>query len=100
MNHLRYTLMPYIYSCAGLCWLKDRSMMKLLAFAYPEETAVFHIMDQYLFGEELMVCPVTEPMYYGENSAELTDTVKTRRNICRNRFLSVDFVRSIVKLQC
>ena len=41
MNHLRYTLMPYIYSCAGLCWLKDRSMMKLLAFAYPEETAVF-----------------------------------------------------------
>ena len=26
-----------------------------------------------------MVCPVTEPMYYGENSAELTDTVKTRR---------------------
>ena len=79
MNHLRYTLMPYIYSCAGLCWLKDRSMMKLLAFAYPEETAVFHIMDQYLFGEELMVCPVTEPMYYGENSAELTDTVKTRR---------------------
>lgn len=79
MNHLRYTLMPYIYSCAGLCWLKDRSMMKLLAFAYPEETAVFHIMDQYLFGEELMVCPVTEPMYYGENSSELTDTVKTRR---------------------
>lgn len=53
--------------------------MKLLAFAYPEETAVFHIMDQYLFGEELMVCPVTEPMYYGENSTELTDTVKTRR---------------------
>ena len=79
MNHLRYMLMPYIYSCAGLCWLKDRSMMKLLAFMYPQEKEVYDIMDQYMFGEELMVCPVTAPMYYGVNSTVLTDVIRTRR---------------------
>lgn len=79
MNHLRYTLMPYIYSCAGLCWLEDRSMMRLLAFAYPEDKEVYNIVDQYMFGDKLMVCPVTEPMYFGENSTELTDSIKTRK---------------------
>ena len=40
-------------------------MMRLLAFAYPGDREVWGIMDQYLFGDSIMVCPVLEPMYYG-----------------------------------
>ncbi|MGN0267134.1 MAG: TIM-barrel domain-containing protein, partial [Lachnospiraceae bacterium] len=45
-NRLRYELIPYIYSYAGLCWLKDQSMIRLLAFAWPEDREVWNITDQ------------------------------------------------------
>lgn len=37
INKLRYELIPYIYSYAGLSWLENGSMMRLLAFAYPKD---------------------------------------------------------------
>ena len=62
---LRYKLMPYIYSTAGKAWLNDASMIRMLAFDYPEDAKARECKDQFMFGESLMVCPVTEPMYYG-----------------------------------
>lgn len=64
-NRLRYELMPYIYSLAGRVWLEDASMIKLLAFEFPKDSIAREISDQYLFGEELMVCPVTKPQTSG-----------------------------------
>ncbi len=78
-NRLRYRLLPYIYSLAGAAWREDASVMKPLAFAFPKDTQVLDCKDQYLFGDRLMVCPVTEPMYYGVDSAELADVPKCRR---------------------
>lgn len=69
-NKLRYELMPYIYSLAGLSWLEDRSILRHLAFAFPQDRQVWEIKDQYLFGEGLMVCPVTEPFYYNKGSGQ------------------------------
>lgn len=71
-NQLRYELMPYIYSLAGNVWLEDASIMKPLAFGFPEDREVWDVMDQYLFGEGMMICPVTTPGYYvdAENSKE------------------------------
>ena len=77
-NRLRYELMPYIYSLAGRTWLQDESMMRFLAFDYPTDEVACSIKDQYLFGDSLMVCPVTKPMYYGVNSAVLNGVAKTR----------------------
>lgn len=77
-NRLRYRLLPYIYSLAGDTWLTDSLIMKPLAFAFPKDTQALDCKDQYLFGENLMVCPVTEPMYYGVNSEKLTEK-KTRK---------------------
>ncbi len=65
-NRRRYALMPYIYSLAGMVWLKDALIMRPLAFGFPEDAACAEIFDQYLFGDALMICPVTEPMYFGE----------------------------------
>lgn len=78
-NRLRYELMPYIYSLAGQCYLEDASMMTPLSFAYPQDKETWNIMDQYLFGPGLMVCPVTEPMYYEAGSRKLTGVEKVRK---------------------
>ena len=79
-NRLRYSLMPYIYSAAGLTWLEDGSIIKMLAFDYPDDPTARHISVQYMFGDRLMVCPVTEPMYYLPGSEKLpADAPKTRR---------------------
>ncbi|MBE5937374.1 MAG: DUF4968 domain-containing protein [Lachnospiraceae bacterium] len=79
MNRFRYKLMPYIYSQAGRVWLEDASMIKMLAFDYGYDSATYDIKDQYMFGESIMVCPVTEPMYYDENGKDISaETAKSR----------------------
>lgn len=76
---LRYRLLPYIYSLAGEVWRGDGTMMRLLAFDFPGDRKAAGRMDQYMFGPSLMVCPVTEPMYYlkGSAPAQVPERVKT-----------------------
>ena len=78
-NRLRYRLMPYIYSLAGAAWMEDALLMKPLVFAFPEEEAVYDCKDQYLFGDRLMVCPVTESMYIKDGVLEVHGKPKTRK---------------------
>lgn len=77
-NHLRYQLLPYIYSCAGMVWEADATMMRLLAFDFMDDKTALSIDDQYLFGSAFMVCPVTFPMYYGKKSKVLEGVPKAR----------------------
>ena len=62
---LRYRLMPYIYSMAMRVAIGDYTMMRSLLFDFPKDENVKNIDDQFMFGDALMVCPVTQPMYYG-----------------------------------
>ncbi len=77
-NKLRYSLMPYIYSVAGSVWEEDASMMKMLAFDFPEDSNVLDIKDQFMFGPSIMACPVTQPMYYNKNSEPIENADKSR----------------------
>lgn len=77
-NRVRYQLMPYLYSLAGMTWLKDGLMMKPLAFGFAGDKRVWKIMDQYLLGDALMICPVTKPMYYDKNSKALENQAYTK----------------------
>ena len=67
-NERRYRFLPYIYSLAGTSWQNDGMIIKPLAFAFPKQELLWDISDQYLFGDSVMVCPVTEPMYYSAGS--------------------------------
>ncbi|MDD4777247.1 MAG: glycoside hydrolase family 31 protein [Fermentimonas sp.] len=67
-NKLRYRLMPYIYSLAGMTWFKDYTIMRALVMDFTEDKNVTNISDQYLFGPAIMVCPVYE---YGTRSREV-----------------------------
>lgn len=61
---LRYHLMPYIYSLAGAVHFRDATIMRSLLFDFREDKVAHSISDQFMFGPSLLICPVTEPMYY------------------------------------
>lgn len=68
---LRYLLMPYIYSLAGATTQKDYTMMRSLMFDFADDPNVKNISDEFMFGSALLVCPVTNSMYYGKESRPL-----------------------------
>jgi len=57
-NKLRYSLMPYIYTLAGMTNYKDYTIMRALVMDYGKDSKVNNISDQYMFGPALMICPV------------------------------------------
>ena len=57
---LRYKLMPYIYSMAGMTHFADYTMMRPLVMDFTNDVNVNNIGDQYMFGPALMVAPVYE----------------------------------------
>ena len=60
--HLRYRLLPYIYSLAGWTTQADYTMLRLLAFDFRHDPQTYAVRDQFMFGPALLVCPITEPM--------------------------------------
>ncbi len=68
---LRYHLMPYIYSLAGAVWQNNQTIMRSLLFDFQEDSNVRDICDEFMFGPSILVCPVTEPMYYEKNGQPL-----------------------------
>jgi len=63
-DNLRYRLMPYIYSLAWQVTSEDYTIMRGLPMDFTADSKTYSIGDQFMFGPSLMVCPVTEPMYY------------------------------------
>ncbi len=57
---LRYQLMPYIYSEACKVTRDGSVVMSPLAYQYPADKKVWNVGDQFMFGESIMVAPVTE----------------------------------------
>lgn len=76
---LRYRLIPYLYSLAA--WENQRgyTMLRMLAFDFPEDERACNLTDQFMLGPALLVCPVTEPMYYAKGSQKLDGVPKVRR---------------------
>ena len=58
---LRYRLLPYIYSLAGMEYFQNYTMFRMLCFDFRDDSKVYNSKDQFMFGPSLMVCPVTEP---------------------------------------
>lgn len=63
-DKLRYRLMPYLYSMAGMVHLKDYTMMRGLVMDFNGDDKVLDIKDQWMFGSALMACPVGEYQKY------------------------------------
>jgi alpha-D-xyloside xylohydrolase len=62
-DNLRYRLLPYIYSLGWKVTSEGYTIMRSLAFDFPEDLAIKSIPDQYMFGPAFLVNPVTERLY-------------------------------------
>ena len=59
-DDLRYRLLPYNYSLSADVTMKNYTMMRSLAFDFRNDTNVYSIPDQYMFGPAFLVNPVTD----------------------------------------
>lgn len=57
-DKLRYRLMPYIYTLAGMTYHNDYTIMRGLVMDFPKDTMVKNIGDQYMFGPSFLISPV------------------------------------------
>ena len=57
---MRYSLMPYIYTLAARTWFDDYTIMRPLVMDFTDDARALQVDDQFMFGDAIMVCPVTE----------------------------------------
>lgn len=74
----RYRLLPYIYSLAAAVTRNGMATVRAVALEFPSDVRTHSLVDEFLFGPSLLVCPVTQPMYYGRDSRVIDDIEKTR----------------------
>lgn len=60
---LRYRLLPYIYSAAGESSISDGTIMRPLVMDFSQDKRASRLNDEYMFGRNLLVKPVTDPLY-------------------------------------
>jgi hypothetical protein len=56
---LRHQLLPYTYTMNARSHFDDEPIVEPMYYQYPEENAAYQVKNQYFFGSELMVCPIT-----------------------------------------
>src|SRR5579875_3535866 len=57
---LRYRLLPYIYTLAREASSSGTPLMRPVIMEFPGDAAASNLADQYLFGPDILVAPVTE----------------------------------------
>ena len=60
-DNLRYRLLPYTYSLAWRVTSQGYTMMRGLMMDFRADPKALQVGDQFLWGQALMVCPVTDP---------------------------------------
>lgn len=85
---LRYRLVPYIYSHARVAYDTGVSICRPLYYEWPEENKAYTIEDEYLFGENILVSPVSVACGADDTSSKTTWLPEGRwYDVCRNRFV-------------
>lgn len=68
---LRHKLIPYLYTMNYRAWSEDEPLCQPMYYRYPEEGEAYQYRNQYLFGSELMVAPITARRTPGLNVAKV-----------------------------
>ena len=66
---LRYRFLPYIYSQSWQVTSNDDSFMRALFMDFKEDRNTWDNNREYLFGHNVLVCPVLDPLYTEEKVA-------------------------------
>lgn len=70
--HLRYSLLPYIYSTSWDVTKNQSSFMRALVMDFAHDKNVWDIKYQYMFGKSILVAPVVEAQYTNEKIVKST----------------------------
>lgn len=57
---LRHKLIPYIYTMNHRTSVDGIPLIKPMYYDYPEQEEAYRVKNEYFFGSELIVCPITE----------------------------------------
>lgn len=57
----RHRLIPYIFSMNHRCHNDGIVLCEPMYYSYPDDKNAYDFPNQYMFGSELMVCPITSP---------------------------------------
>jgi len=66
--NLRYRLLPYLYSTAWQVTSQSASFLNALPLDFTADKKVQDIIDEYLFGNSILVAPVVQSMYTGKSN--------------------------------
>jgi hypothetical protein len=62
---LRYAMAPYIYTASREAYDSGVSLIRPLYYAWPDEARAYDAGNEYMFGDDLLVAPVAQPMKDG-----------------------------------
>lgn len=54
----RHKLIPYVYTMNYKTHVDGRALCEPMYYAYPDDKDAYKVKNQYMFGSELMVCPI------------------------------------------
>lgn len=61
--HLRYSLLPYIYSISWDVTANQSSMMRALVMDFVKDHNTWNVNNEFMFGKSILVTPVTQAQY-------------------------------------
>jgi len=94
---LRHSLIPYIYTMSYRTHREGIALCEPMYYSYSENINAYKIKNQYMFGSELMVCPITHPQIRKLNKGcvdvwfpkgRWTD-IFTGESYCGDRFITL-----------
>lgn len=59
---LRHRLIPYLYTMNWRTHSEGRALCEPMYYAYPENGEAYTVANEYLFGSEVIVAPITQPV--------------------------------------
>ena len=68
---MRYQFMPYIYSQAWQVSKNDDSFMRALVMDFKADKNTWDNNREYMFGRNVLVCPVVDPLYTADKHANI-----------------------------
>lgn len=60
---LRHQMIPYLFTMNHMCHKDGLMLCEPMYYSYPQEKNAYLVPNQYMFGSELMVCPITSPQH-------------------------------------
>ncbi|KAJ5396399.1 hypothetical protein N7509_004512 [Penicillium cosmopolitanum] len=68
---IRHRLVPYLYTMNARTAIGGVPLVRPMYWAYPDREEAYNVPNQYMFGSELIIAPVTEPVDANSQRSEV-----------------------------